>query len=69
MSTIAKNKSILKQREFKKAVKPSEAFSFYWYITGLLHSKGFSEGDSEALRRYRSMGFNLRLHEIGVIAL
>jgi len=60
-----KVKSILKDREFKRAIKPSDAFSFYWYITGLLHSKGFSEGDSEALRRYRSIGHDVRLKRGG----
>ena len=56
-----KDRRILKQKWFKEALKPIDAFSFYWYITGLLHSESFSQSDSEALRRYRSMGHGIRL--------
>ena len=63
MSTLnEEEKGILKQKAFKRAIKPAEAFSFYWYITGLLHSKSYSERDSDALRRYRNIGYSTRLH-------
>jgi hypothetical protein len=52
--------SILKSKELKHSVKPSDPNAFWWFVGGYMVGKKLSDTDFWALRRYQRMGFKAR---------